>query len=398
VGKKIPALLTIVLTLMVVPLSVVAAASQVVTLAAGDTVTVKCATTLTGTVGANQADLTCAAAPTATPTSTPAAASTPTPTATRTPTPPPTSASPGQPCPQALHDSYVVAGPDGKSYPTWHPAVDPQSGCYFGHEHGADPRTSKANAALPAFGYVGSLAGDAEPHPGFKVFVWHVGEATDLGPVSGDMRAVFHMGTGGVKRYTERFHSLEYDFIARDGSGREAHVAGMADTGVPVGSTCDNPRKGGRDFSTLGCNDSYEIWSGVRFQVIHPNDPFTDIMHTRLTIMVAFAAFDPILTRDPADNNRVLYTQNVRQPSNTTAPTSAAAAYRGCDREAYGGPIFFSNSGRPTVYYTDPYGNVKPGPGPGLIRQFVSAVNWNANSIQFKLRRPFCAPGVHAPN
>ena len=264
-------------------------------------------------------------ADTPTPTDTPSAD---TPTPTDTPEPPPTApptstaivATAGQPCPQALHDSFVTTGPDGHSYPTWHPAVDPQSGCFFGHEHGSDPRTSTANAAMPPFGYVGTAAGVVEPHAGFKVFVWHVGESTDLGPVPADIRAVFHMGTGGVKRYTERFHSLQFDYVARDGTGREAHVAGMADTGTALGSTCDNPRKDGRDFSTVGCNDAYEIWGNVAFQIIHPDDPYTDVMHTRLTVTAAFAAFDPILTRDPIDNTRVLYTPDLSQPQQRRRP------------------------------------------------------------------------------
>src|SRR5262245_1059193 len=143
VQKKIPLLLTIALVLTAIPLGVVAAASQTLSIAPGDSWTVTCSTTLTGTISNDQASLTCAPVPS--PTSTPIASSTP----TRTPTP--TAALPGQPCPQALHDSYVVTGPDGKVYPTWHPPVDPVYGCYFGHEHGSDPRTSKANSALPAF-------------------------------------------------------------------------------------------------------------------------------------------------------------------------------------------------------------------------------------------------------
>ena len=49
-------------------------------------------------------------------------------------------------CPAALHASYAVTGPDGKIYPTWHPATvtNPATGesCTFGHEHGSDPSTS----------------------------------------------------------------------------------------------------------------------------------------------------------------------------------------------------------------------------------------------------------------
>lgn len=49
-------------------------------------------------------------------------------------------------CTAELHASYNIVGPDGKIYPTWHPAqvTDPATGklCSFGHEHGADPATS----------------------------------------------------------------------------------------------------------------------------------------------------------------------------------------------------------------------------------------------------------------
>lgn len=46
-------------------------------------------------------------------------------------------------CPKETHDKYSVVGPDGKLYPTWHPAIDPATGCKFGHEHGRDPKESK---------------------------------------------------------------------------------------------------------------------------------------------------------------------------------------------------------------------------------------------------------------
>lgn len=42
-------------------------------------------------------------------------------------------------CSASIHNSYYVVGPDGKRYPTWHPPVDPATGCTFGHEHGYDP-------------------------------------------------------------------------------------------------------------------------------------------------------------------------------------------------------------------------------------------------------------------
>jgi hypothetical protein len=353
---------------------VVSAASRTLTLAAGDQVNVDCSTTLEVQIpDARHAVLACASPK-------------PTPTA-------------GQPCPAWVHDRYVTTGPDDKPYPTWHPAVDPQFGCHLGHEHGADPRTSGANGALPAFGYAAAQMGMTEPHVGFKVFVLNAGQIADNGSrITADYRLVFHMGTSGVGRYSQEFHSLEYDYVARDGTGRYAHVNGMADTGSTGldGSTCDAPRKGAKDFSTLGCPDRYEIWNNVHFQIIHPDDPFTDVMHTRLTVSGALAAFDPVLTRDPADNSRVVYTQTVKgDPS--VDPLSPTAQFLGCRREAYGGPNYWNNAGQPTVYYTDPHGHVQPGPGPGLIEQQISASNSTSNEA-FKLRQDFCDAGVHAPN
>ena len=61
-------------------------------------------------------------------------------------------------CGADLHDRYWVHGPDGKVYPTFHPPVDPVSGCTFGHEHGRDPAGSDlADIPFP-FGYVAEQA------------------------------------------------------------------------------------------------------------------------------------------------------------------------------------------------------------------------------------------------
>lgn len=51
---------------------------------------------------------------------------------------------PGE-CTQAVHDSYYVIGPDGRKYPTWHGPMHVDADgrvCYFGHEHGDNPRNS----------------------------------------------------------------------------------------------------------------------------------------------------------------------------------------------------------------------------------------------------------------
>lgn len=99
-------------------------------------------------------------------------------------------------CPAAVHDRYTVVGPDGKTYRTWHPATvpldpnDPLKGtCTFAHEHGDDPRTLLVNPSLPPFGYIGALAGDNEPHEGFKVFVANRGVVNDEGATPRPARA-----------------------------------------------------------------------------------------------------------------------------------------------------------------------------------------------------------------
>ena len=63
-------------------------------------------------------------------------------------------------CTAAIHNSYSVVGPDGKLYPTWHPPVDPVTGCSFGHDHGRDPRGSALYAAvgpIPSFPAAGGM-------------------------------------------------------------------------------------------------------------------------------------------------------------------------------------------------------------------------------------------------
>ena len=81
-------------------------------------------------------------------------------------------------CTREIHDQYAVVGPDGKLYPTWHPPVDPATGCSFGHDHGRDPRGSDLydeSGPIP-FGYANEqlVAFDPanprnEDHVGHKV-------------------------------------------------------------------------------------------------------------------------------------------------------------------------------------------------------------------------------------
>lgn len=74
---------------------------------------------------------------------------------------------PGE-CSPLIHDRYSTLGPDGKLYPTWHPAVDP-SGCRFGHDHGPLP------AREVPFGYPDSAFTGREDHAAFRVSLGDAG-------------------------------------------------------------------------------------------------------------------------------------------------------------------------------------------------------------------------------
>lgn len=302
-------------------------------------------------------------------------------------------------CTKEQHDAYTVVGPDGKVYPTWHPATG-QNGCTFGHEHGSDPKLSKADSSMPAFGYVAEQIGVVEAHAGYKVFYINAGDTVESNVSSKtstlNARIVVHMGTAGVKRYVEPFHSVEYDFIETDGSGAYGHVQLMADTGNGTGSTCTNPRDGGKDFSTIGCQDPYEIWNGMGAP-LYAQGEFTDRYNARGSLGISVAAFDPITTRDPNDNLRVFYSHTYYGRNTATDPTSPAGDFQGCRREAYYG-MDLNNVNKPSVVYTDAYGVIKSTqPAPGLLKQELANKVYRPTVIWKKVQN-FCGSGIHAPN
>ncbi len=319
----------------------------------------------------------------------------------------PTATQPSQPvagqlCPAWVHDRNTTVAPDGLTYPTWHPQVDPEFGCYFDHEHGDDPRTSLADPSLPAFGYVNAFTDAShiahEPHNGFKVFVVNKGTTNNEGRTAAtSTRIVAHMGTGGPARFDNQFHSLEFDLVADD--GHYVHVQGMADTGL-VGSICERDKSlADGDLSNdigrtvmilpgLGCDrDSpYEIWQ------------FKLNIGDKVTVLVMTAVFDPITVMNPADHTQLLYAADAFASRANEAPFMLP--FHGCDREAYHGPVYWYNRGGSTVDYTDALGMIVGG---GPLKQEVSAhsdigIPMNQDQTQVKLRVNFCAPGLGLKN
>lgn len=319
------------------------------------------------------------------------------------PSPPPDQPAPtaGQTCPDWVHAAYTVKGPDGRNYATWHPQVDATYRCVFNHEHGDDPRFSLADPTLPAFGYVGAVHVPPmeEAHAGFKVFVANKGMVNDEGRVAlNSSRIVAHMGTGGVRRFTERMHSLEFDLIAP--SGHEVHVQGMADTGVS-GSICardfslqdNNPANDvGRSVMIVkgkGCDvgSLYEIWT------------FKMRLAEKVEVVVSTAAFDPITTMDPDDTTKLIYTRD---------HYGLSADLHGCDREAYHGPVYWYNKSGSFTFRTDAMGNLSNSLNPAVsLEQRVSlhddigipmARRSDGDLGQFKYHKSSCAPGLGLKN
>jgi hypothetical protein len=162
--------------------------------------------------------------------------------------------SPRDTCPAWLHDTYSVIGPDGKRYPTWHPAqtTNPATGqlCYFGHEHGRDPAGSDlhdwvrshyaapgraAQAGLP-FGVTNeALDAFAAANPGFSTrHEDHVGHKVEwendvqlqrtLGGdrvaigVSCDFLVKIHQGSHSKDALGNNVHELLYAVRCSDGT------------------------------------------------------------------------------------------------------------------------------------------------------------------------------------
>lgn len=315
-------------------------------------------------------------------------------------------------CSAAVHDRYVTKGPNGVTYRTWHPQTVPVdvnnpngTKCGFAHEHGDDPSTSPIFTGAVPFNYVPSLIAMDEPHAGFKCFVHNKGTRNDEGGVAlHDSYYCFHMGTGGAARFTARFHSM--DFHIRTATGARMDVVGMADTGN-VGTICDNPRQS-RTVMGLGCkiDSAYEIWENS-LRIVNKGN-------TVAAATTSTAAFDSITVMDPADKTKAIYIWDALAQANIFKFNDPRENSRGCDREAYSGPVSWYNRGGTQVYYTDVYGNVvNDGPvkqviststnsDAGALTQFGGVImaykGGNDPQVQFKYRKSSCAPGLGLKN
>ena len=258
---------------------------------------------------------------------------------------------PNQPCPAWVHDQYTATGPDGISYPTWHPQIDPVYWCYFGHEHGSKP----ADGASPLYGYTAAKNGMPEPHAGFKTYTVADGLAR--------WTITQHFGTGGVGRACTRFHTLDVSYTVSGSLKADLHFMGdfgkgkfvLGSTATPItGCTVNQatlPTNGARNINLAG-NQGYEPWR-------------TDLSR----VVLGFTS--PALTFDTGD------------PQTSCADGACLSVVRGAGsgtdhRVSLGRPLRIqATAGASGVFFTDPMG-----------RRFVSEADSGAT-------RQYVEPGLN---
>lgn len=303
-------------------------------------------------------------------------------------------------CSSAVHDKHVVDVGLPVKFRTWHPQTDP-TGCVYAHEHGFNPavmQNAEIKAEPVAFGLVGwshktpeEPNGHEEPHEGFKVFVANVGDVNDEGRVNRVFsRSVFHMGTGGPRRFTQRFHSAMIRLIHPE-FGLKAFTQLMMDTG-DTATVCDPrvqaPTKDVMQLNSPCLLDSgYEIWSTQQKVMFQGREVYRSFATP--------AVFDPITVKNPANVGELVYAWDPRMAASKRF-NNDWSGNRGCDRESYAQPGYWYNGNGLTQYWTDAMGNeVAPGTPGALLQEIsrsesVGAPATNDGLKQFKDRVNFC--------
>jgi hypothetical protein len=343
-------------------------------------------------------------------------------------------------CTKEQHDAYRVVGPDGKWYPTWHPPVDPATGCTFGHEHGRDPSGSNlADSIEPiAFGYVSEVLMEAggptglrhEDHFGHKI-EWLNDADVSLGGASArcDILVKLHQGTHSKDAFTNNVHELFYHAACNNGVKVDVRMMSPIGPAGEFTESCDlshrihagaptptdSPRGEGdsrRRIPTAACEHAgglTEQWS--TFSVVSNASgamlaDFNPYMRTHNPSRVFHPDPDNPVSR-PLDR-----CQNPHIPAAIATRCAAVTAsvawndpespFRGDHRTVSFNRLTVPGSSA-SVWYTDAYG--KRGsttPFPHSVRQVIAG-HTNGGSagrlVYFGAREGnFNAPGLHAPN
>ena len=364
-------------------------------------------------------------------------------------------------CSPEVHDQYATAGPDGKKYPTWHPPVDPASGCTFGHEHGRDPRGSalyRTVGDLP-FGYANEQLDVAqmelqrhEDHVGHKVewendvLIRLKGGAGSVVELRCDVLVKLHQGTHSKDAFTNNLHELIYHLRCSDRT--ELHITMMAAIGRPgefvsscggtihagTATPANSPAGGGHrripdascllprmlvaegqqsDFNAL--HESWETHNEIKtadgkrlaafdpyFQVFRPSRYYDASVPGFVARPVALCALTDG-TRRARGNECAGATNTVDGAILGIAFDDPLSRFNGVRRQVDINNNSINNAGGPTIWYTDPLGkNATTTPFPGSIRQMIASIDNNygvgVDGPVIGGSRNYGGTGVRAPN
>lgn len=387
-------------------------------------------------------------------------------------------------CPKRLHDSFVVRGPDGKLYPTWHPPrvrLPDGRWCTFGHEHGRDPRGSRlygwlvrelsrpgapggrrgipfgvANEALDVFAaHAPGAPHRHEDHVGHKI-EWQNDVPLERALPGGvrrrtgvrcDFLMKIHQGTHSADAFGNNLHELVYAVRCSDGTaliatllsafGAPNQFVRACDkrTVIAAGTAFAQPASGGaRLIPDASCVSRYLLVPAGRFsdfsRALYEDWLSANYLRTPQGRLLAyfdphFAVFNPsryASSDTPPQLLRSIATCWLTEAGDQRARGGACDAatrygarttplpfdspespFDGTHREVYFNQTLVDNAGGPVHWWTDPFGGqARRQPFPGAIRQYLaprSNRSWpTLESQAFGARRPYDAPGVHAPN
>ncbi|NNM34559.1 MAG: hypothetical protein HKO53_15880 [Gemmatimonadetes bacterium] len=357
-------------------------------------------------------------------------------------------------CSKEIHDSYSTIGPDGRLYPTWHPANDPATGCSFGHEHGRDPRGSDLYELVGDIPF--ALANEAmeswdgamprhEDHFGHKV-EWendinlNVGEgAGAIIDITCDVMTKLHQGTHSKDAFTNNLHEVVYHIRCNDGTRVHATLMAAIGTAGELESSCDrrsifvgtpsppDSRSGGgrRIIPTLDCVEQHVLVAegqNSNFGQIRESWEISGRIRTAsgktlFSFNPYYQVFNPSRYYDPTVeglvgrphwdcqtevDGRRARGEMCEESAGVMNHDQPGSAFDGAHRMVDINANNVNNEGGAEVWYTDPFGgNGQTTPFPGSVLQFVSSTSnsgFDTHGPTIGRNRPYSGSGVHSPN
>ena len=365
---------------------------------------------------------------------------------------------PNDSCTKQDHERYSTIGPDGLLYPTWHPPVDPVTGCSFGHEHGRDPAGSAMDRQVGAipFGYANQQLDIYDPgmrrhedHVGHKV-EWENGVelhfnggADAVLSIKCDVLTKLHQGTHSKDAFTNNMHELVYHVRCTDGTrmsvtmlsaiGRAGEFVASCDRErhIPAGTPtpANSPNGGGqRAIPDRQCVDRFMLvasgqHSNVQAALRESWETSNVVKRADGHMLAHFNPYYQVLY--PSRYFDATQSNNVARPLDAcrelTATGESAREARECEqsrsaltyddaRSVFNGVQRFvdvnsndiRNADGPEFWYTDPLGrNGRTEPFPGSIRQYIARMDNSGRGgggPSIGRQRDYGGGRAHAPN